>query len=266
MKYTLLDLVQNIASSMDSDEVNSIGDSVESMQIATVVRTAYFDLIQRANLPEHYSLVSLSASLDNLKPTLMYVPGTVSKIVWIKYNSMEVGETQPNMILMDPLPLEDFFNRMNGMNIDASDVTAYTHTVGTDVFDILCYNDRHPQYYTTFDDNTIIFDSYDSALDTTLQKSKTQCYGRTVIPFSMSDSFTPDLDDSQFPLLLNEAKSLAWMELKQAPHPIAERNLKRGWSNAQRSKYALQAKTDFENLPDFGRKNRSRTWSNGVNM
>ena len=67
MKYTLLQLVQTIASSMDSDEVNSISDSTESLQIANIVRSVYYDLINRAKLPEHFTLVTLEASVDNTR-------------------------------------------------------------------------------------------------------------------------------------------------------------------------------------------------------
>jgi hypothetical protein len=258
MKYTLLELVQSIASTTDSDEINSISDSVESMQIANVVRTAYFDLIQRANLPEHHSLVSLDASGDNEKPTLMTVPSTVAEIKWIKYDCQEDGDTQPNMRLVDYLPLEEFLHRMHSYDQDETEVGTFEHTIGVDTFTFVYKNDRHPVVYTTFDDNTVIFDSYDADVDTTLQKSKTMCFGRTVIPFTLSDSFTPDLDEGQFALLLNEAKSLAWLELKQSPHLIAERNSKRGWSNIQNKKDTIDKLSDFERLPNFGRRSFGR--------
>lgn len=258
MKYTLLELVQSIASTTDSDEINSISDSVESMQIANIVRTAYYDLIQRSNLPEHHSLVTLDASGDSAKPTLMYLPSTVSEVKWIKYDCREVSDTFANMRLIDYLPLDQFLNRMNGYDVDEADVETFTHTIGVDTFTFVYTKDTHPSFYTTFDDNTILFDSYDSDIDTTLQKSKTMCFGRVVIPFTLSDSFIPDLDESQFALLLNESKSLAWYELKQSPHAIAERNSKRGWSNLQRSKEAVKGLSDFDKLPDFGRR------SNGI--
>jgi hypothetical protein len=254
MKYTLLDMTQSIASSMDSDEINSINDSVESLQIANVIRSAYFDIISRANLPEHYTIVTLDAYTDNTKPIFMTVPETVSKIVWLKYNKTETAADNPNMQLITYLTLSQFLDRMQSIDPDGVDVDTFDHTVGSDTFKFVYYTDTQPSYYTTFDDNTVVFDSFDSAIDTTLQKSKTQCYGKSVIPFTMADSFTPDLDEDQFPLLLNEAKSLAWLELKQSPHLIAERNIKRNWSHVQKNKYRTETLSDFEKLPNFGRK------------
>lgn len=254
MKYTLLELTQTILSSMDSDEVNSIADTTEAMQVATIIRTAYFDILNRANLPEHTSLITLDASGDNTKPTLMTVPSTVKEVLWIKYNKATVEDTDINMQDVLFLPLESFLNIMYQLDPDADNVESFTHTIGSDTFTVLYYNDRGPSYYTTFDDNTILFDSYDTEVDTTLQKSKTLAAAKLVIPFTISDSFTPDLDEPQFALLLNEAKSLAWAELKQTQHPKAEQSARRGWVNMQKNKYAVKPESDFEKLPNFGRR------------
>lgn len=259
MKYTLLDMTQTILSSMDSDEVNSISDNVEATQVATIVRTAYYDLIDRLNLPEHYSLITLDASGDSTKPVLMTVPSTVQYVRWVKYNC--ATDEDPEMLMQDMrfIPLEDYLRMSFQLDIDEDYVDSFTHTVGSDTFVINYTNDHAPTYYTTFDDNTILFDSYDSEVDSTLQKSKTLACARLYVPFEMEDTFTPDLDDSQFTLLLNEAKSLAWLEMKQSQHPKAEQNARRGWVRSQKGKYSLEGLTDFDRLPNFGRRYNGRS-------
>ena len=42
MKMTLLDITQSILSAMDSDYANSIGDTVEAEQVATIVKETYY--------------------------------------------------------------------------------------------------------------------------------------------------------------------------------------------------------------------------------
>ena len=42
-KLTLLDMVQRTLSSMDSDTVNSFDDTIESEQVAYIIRDVYFD-------------------------------------------------------------------------------------------------------------------------------------------------------------------------------------------------------------------------------
>lgn len=254
MAYTLLDLVQTVASSLDSGEVNSVSDSVESLQIAKIIRTVYFDIVNRANLPSQYSEKNLQSSGLSSKPVLMYIPSDVDEIKWIKYNNATTADTDVQMRMVEFLPLDTFMNRMDSLNESDSLIDSFTHTIGSDSFKILYYNDRHPRYYTTFDNNTLIFDSYDSSVDTTLQSSKTRAYCRLVTTWSESDSFTPDLDESQFALLLNEAKSLAWAELKQSQHPKAEQNARRAWVHLAKGKYKSEVESDFDKLPYYGRK------------
>jgi hypothetical protein len=70
----------------------------------------------------------------------------------------------------------------------------------------------------------------------------------------MVDTFTPDLDSQQFPLLVNEAKALAFFELKQQPHVKAEQELKRQWSTVQKNKSINNRPTYFNELANFGRR------------
>lgn len=254
MKYTLLDLTQTILSSMGSDEVNSITDTPESLQVATLVRTAYFDMVARANLNEHYSLVNLDASGDSSKPTLMTMPDTVSEIVWVRYDKQTTDDPYINMQLITYVSPEEFLDRMYQIDQTDSSVGTFTHTLDENEITFVYYDDKAPDYYTVFDDLTFIFDSYDSSVDTTLTGSKTLVYARNIVPFNMSDNFTPDLDDTQFPLLLNEAKSLAWAELRQTVNQKSEVGARRGWVQLQKQKNNTVKENYFDQLPNFGRR------------
>jgi len=44
-KLTVLDMVQDVLSDMDSDEVSSIDDTVEAMQVAQIIKTAFYEVI-----------------------------------------------------------------------------------------------------------------------------------------------------------------------------------------------------------------------------
>jgi len=59
MKRTLLQIVQNILSDMDSEDVNTIGDTIESQQIASVVRDVYYNMVSTRMIPEHQELIKL---------------------------------------------------------------------------------------------------------------------------------------------------------------------------------------------------------------
>lgn len=254
-EYTLLDYVQTILSSLDSDEVNSYDDTVESLQVANVVKTTYNDIQARLQLPEHYTLFELNASGDSDKPVLMTRPNDVMSINWVQYNAIADGETDPNYQPVEFLPIDEFLLMVDQLDTTATEVLSFDQTVGTDSITFKYRNDKAPSFYTTFDDQTLIFDSFDSDVDTTLQKDKTRCYGRKDQTFSMENTFVPFLDKDLSTLLLNEAKVLAFAELKQAPHEVARQWARRGWNKAQKNKRGVdQDVSSFDQLPYFGRK------------
>lgn len=250
MKYTLLELTQNILSSMDSDEVDSILDTTEAQQVAEIIRTAYFNIITRADLPEHKGLFKLTESADTSLPVVMYRPDDTNRIEWIKYNKADT--TDPDSFeYVTILPIQQFMDYIHRLNTDDTNVDTFTMNGVTFYY----RTDVQPMYCTIIDDATLVFDSIDIAQDTSgfLDADKTLSFGLTAPTFDIEDSFTPDLDDLQFPLLLNEAKALASVELRQVPHESAERDARRQWRNLQRTK-SLTKKCAFDDLPNFGRK------------
>lgn len=253
MKMTLLELTQKILSSMDSDEVNSITDTTEASQVVDVIHAVYNDIFATANLPEHRTVFELQASGNVNLPTIMYLPASVVRLDWVKYDNILTGETENSFKNVDYMDLDDFLHYCLGMTGD--NVEAVNLTIGSDTIEFKCYNNVQPQYYTTIDDYTLVFDSYLASEDTTLQKSKTMAYGQVIPTFTRSDDFTPSLDAKQFALLFNEAKAQAWAELKQTENARAERKARKGWISLQKDKYAVaENMTFFNKLPHYGRK------------
>lgn len=252
-------MVQSILSSVDGDEVNSINDTVESQQIAGFIRDSYYELIAGLNLPETFTVFQLDPSLDPDKPTLMYIPEVIQNLIWMKYNK-SLDEADPdNYQDVHYLPLEDFMQNMYNLGSSSdvptpTDTGSFEHDAGGGLVTFFHRNDRAPMYYTTFDDRTLIFDSYDASMDGTLQSSKTVCYGEKVQTFLMEDDFVPNLDPKQFSLLLNEAKSQTFVESKGAANPKAEQRARRGWVRSTKKKFKIdkfnyQART----TTNFGR-------------
>lgn len=355
MRFTLLDMTQNILSALGSDEVNSISDTTESMQVAQIIKNKYYDIVSRGELPEHEEFFQLDPALDSTQPVLMYIPDGVSKLEYLKYFNTNVGtdtnttqhgintdlpvQTPPwfttstssnsigtgtkifvladldldiaqgdsciassgaNMMFgvvedydgtnltinvlnkigsgtftswsvykndsMNPppgyqyvtiLPPQQFVDHVNQFNPYEGDVQALTFTDSynsvNNNFTFYYKNRQQPQYCTVISNYYVIFDAYDMTQDVTLQASKTLGFGQVVPNFTMDDNFYPDLDDQQFPLLLNEAKSLAFFELKQQTHVKADQEIKRQWSTVQKNKSVANKPTYFDALPNFGR-------------
>src|SRR5258706_9554655 len=92
---TLLDMTQNILDAMDSDSINSIGDTVESSQVANVIKETYFYIVAQRDWPflkTHTTLVGLA---DVSNPTHMEFPENCDKVFWIKYNKKDVTYMEP---------------------------------------------------------------------------------------------------------------------------------------------------------------------------
>ena len=276
MKRTLLDLTQSILSSLSSDEVNSISDTTESLQVAELVKQAYLSISARAGVIEQDQLFQLDPSLDATKPVLMYKPDHINKIEWIKYYDTHIpadsgsnfihdlnvditaqggsSPAVPSWKYVTIIPIQQFLDYVNNYNPNDTTVSTYVFETTGGIFNLQYKNDRTPHYCTILQNYYILFDSYDNTVDSTLQTSKTQCFGEGTVEWKMEDSFIPNLDENQFSLLLNEAKSLAFLELKQMSHPKAEQEAKRQWGTIQRTKSLADVPTSFQQLPDFGRR------------
>lgn len=259
MRQTLLQLTQDILSSMDSDEVNSISDTTESLQVATVIKNVYRDIISRGNLPENFEMFELNASNDPNKPTLMHRPQGALSVLWIKYDTRLVGDTEPNMTPIRYVEPTEFVETvLTYREQNQGDVFNYTiEGPGSSSIEVRGLNNKAPSIYTSWDDETIIFDSFDNSVDATLMKNKTLCYGEWAPEFRMEDDFIPDLDPRQFSLLFNEAKAWCFAELKQTTHEKAEKQSRRGWITLQHQKESIPARyPNIKTLPDYGRKRR----------
>lgn len=241
MKTTLLQIVQSILSDMDSEDVNSISDTVEAQQIASVVEDTYYNIIAARDIPEHNKLLSLVAMSDSNKPTHFRYPTNTKAIRRVDYNIGTTSEKNfREIVWVDPLL---FIQRM-----DETGLLVETYDGNVDIF---VSTDVAPSYYTSFDDEYIIMNSYDSSVDSTLQASKTRAFGSVYPTFSQTDSFEPDLDNTMLPLLLAEAKSTCFSLFKGGSDPKVEQAARRLKSYVQNDMY----KTIRPNKrPQYGRK------------
>lgn len=248
--FTLLQIVQEILSSMDSDEVNTIADTVESNQVALLVRRVFYDLSTDFGFPQHESLFELNASGDSAKPTLMTLPSACFKLNWIKYNTKLATDTYASYQEVQYLPLKDFFEVSQNLRESADGSMNVTNN--SETFEFLYQNNKHPDYYTTVDDLTLVFDSFQSNIDTTLQKSKTMCSGILYPTFTLSDAFVPDLNPQQFSLLINRAKERAFIELKQMENRDASREARRQKIISQWAKERVTREPRIYQAPRWG--------------
>lgn len=219
MKWTLLEIVTDIVSDMDGDFISSIDDTDEAQQVAQIVKSTYHAIMSNRNWPHTARAFQLTASGDNNFPTYTTIPSNIKEIISIFYDVRKQSETRLNYRQLYYLDPDDFLRKTNARNSD--DVNTLVMLDPTGVKFLVSAN-KAPEYYTSFDDNTVIFDSYDSSVDATIQQSKIQARGYIIPVFEMEDDFIPDLPEEAFSLLIEEAKSKAMMKLKQTQDVKAE--------------------------------------------
>lgn len=221
---TLLEIVQDILNDMDSDEVNSIDDTVEAAQVAAIVRSTYYAMITNRNWPHTRKTIALTASGDADYPTHMKLPDNVKELCFVNYNKIKSDETRKRYEPIRYLEPDAFIRRQNALNNDNDNIDVIVDYTGVE---LLIRNDKAPEYYTSFDDTYMVFDSYDSELETTLQNSKVQAMAYVIPDWTHTDEAYPDLPDEAFIALLEEAKSKASFKLRQFQDVKAEQEASR---------------------------------------
>jgi len=217
-KMTLLEMTQDILSDMDSDEVNSINDSVESLQVAQIIKTTYFNIVNGRDYPHFNELFQLEAATV-VRPTHMKIPETIENINWVKYDCKKAVSDKTLMQEIKYLTPEDFINHVDVRDSTDSKITVITDSSG---IKLNIYKDRAPEYFTSFDEEYVVFDNYIATLESNLIQAKSQAYGKRGVTFTLTDNFIADLPVQMFPYFLAEAKSTSFVTLKQIPNAKAE--------------------------------------------
>lgn len=255
MRLTLLRCTQLILSAIDGDEVNSIADTTESVQVVDVLERTYYDIAATVDFPDAWDFFELEPSNDVTRPTLMYIPENVGKLEWVKYDVTETGDTKQNYQTIKPLERKAFIERMNKLDSAESDIYSFNLVADTGTFPIRGHNERNPTYYMTHDDRTLVFDSFDSGEGQTLQGNKTWCYGMKIPTFDRADDFIPDFEPRQFTLFFNEALSTAFTDVKQQTSPKAEQKARRAWNLHARKDPTVPNGDIYSDFTyDFGRR------------
>lgn len=249
MRQTLLEIVQDVLNDLDSDKVNSISDTVESEQVASIVKSCYFELIGNRNWPHLKKLFQLEHSGNLSRPNYLAIPVLLKELVFFRYEMQKSGGKIETRDVKFKHP-DDFLRYVSGRDSTQDNIETIVDVSGSK---LLIVNDKAPTYWTTFDDFYIVTDSYDKAVDDTLQKTKTQCLGYMHPEWVHADTAIPDLPAEAFPALVTEVKSTAFVALKQMANQKAEQKASRQQRWLSRKAWRVQGDVRFE---DYGRKGR----------
>ena len=246
-KPTLLEITQDVLNDISGDEVDSINDTVESIQTAAIVRSTFFGMMTSRNWPHTRNLTKPLSDATSVLPTHIEISDNVKEVISINYDKskdpskLEVQEVK----YLSP---EDFLRVTNNRNSNTSttkivvDPSGVTLTIDSTVA---------PKYYTSFNDKTIVFDSYDSSVGNFLESGKFQIYAYIMPEWIHEDDFVPPLPIEAFPSLIEEVKSRVAVKLRQQPDQKAEQESTRQRRFLARKGWTINGGIKF---PDYGRR------------
>lgn len=244
---TRLSIVQDILSDADSDDVNSITDTVEAGQCDTVLKNSFYSIVDVFDLPATMNLFWQTGLVIN--NTQFLLSADLNRVQWLKYDVGDaVNADWSEMHYKHPA---QWLETAQSLDNTASNVEE--HTFNSAKYYI--YNDRRPRYWTSFDDKTVVFDSYDIAVDLWgLVPSKLQGYAlnRPAYPTLETTEFALPKELEQ--LLIDEAREMFFDLYKDGATRKVNQRARRSRVRAQRNKNKFVINDPgAQDLPDYGR-------------
>ena len=249
-KETLLSIVQDILSDADGDDVNSITDTIESDQCARVVRDVFDQIVDGHDFEALKTLKQLEATSAST-PNVMTRPEGFHTIEWIRYDKRVSGSDPQNFERVAYLNVDAFMSLVLQRTTSDSNVDAITLSTGPIISVI---TDKAPTYFTVMDagDDEIVFDSYDSGIDTNLQQSKALAYSTQKPSLTLANASVISLPKHLTVLFKREARAMYWDLYKDGVTSEIDRTRRRAEVRAQRHRHIIK-NTDNDNRPNYGR-------------
>jgi hypothetical protein len=218
-KLTLLSIVNSYMDATDGFRVSSIDDTIDSQQVASIAEKVFNDLVNdvfSSGLTEN--LVQLESLADSARPNYLKLPDTAMRIndsrVMYNVTTGEAGSSTLNFKEIEYLSPDEFLDLVGKRSTTESNTQTVTDFSG---YQMVIYNKKAPQYYTDFDDEHLVFDSFDSDVDSVLQSSKSGILTSVQRTFTQSDNYVIDFPEWFHPTYLNAVITEASEVLREEP-------------------------------------------------
>jgi hypothetical protein len=194
MKLTLLEIVQDMLTATDSENVSTVGETEDAGMCVNIANREFERLISKFRWRHTRAFGKLVVRANNHE---MDLPTSAIAIVpnSLYYSGNRVFWMEPDRFLSYTIP----------RNTTESNII--------EVGDIKVYSDRDPQYYTSFNDEVLIFDAYPDASGLVADNTDCIIYNHPTSRLT-SDSEYFDLPSQAFPALVSRCIVSAVREIK----------------------------------------------------
>ena len=253
-KLTLLSVVNFYMDYTDGFRVATIDDTIESQQLASICEKVFHDVVNDVfsnNLTEN--IMQLESLADSTKPNYLRLPDTASRIkdskVMYNVTTGEAGATTLNNVQIKYVRPQDFLDSVGLRSTNQTNTQVVTDFSG---YQMVIQNKSAPQFFTTFDDEHLVFDSFDSDVDSVLQSSKSGILTSEQRTFTQSDVYVIDLPEWFHQTYLNIVIAEASEALREEPIPGIARKARLGIVRA-RSKERIGSQGIETRKRNYGR-------------
>lgn len=228
-KKTLLEMVSNVADAINSDEVTSLDLApIETEDIVTIVLAVLEDIILRNDW--EFLKDKPMQMLAGTNVIELTIPTTVSKVQTFRYRRLD-GGVQTGWSTLKYMYPDEFLKRLQ-----QGDPTLTVHdTVTINSVELYPRNDIAPRFWTSFDEKTIVVDSYDKAQNASgIVLTDSAILATNYLDFTGSTGLTREtwvapIPESLFTYWEQEAVAEAFVTLRQAENGRAERRSRRSY-------------------------------------
>lgn len=177
-------------------------------------------------------------------------PYTYASIVAIgEGEEPTVETTEGQYYKVEYLPVDEFVAMCNSRVTTSDDVVVTNY--GPDNVQITIVTDRPPTYWTSINDEYVLFDSYDSEVESNIIADKTQVFVDKSPSIILEDDHVINLPANLMPYLERQVEAYCMAVIKQQPSLKSEQLERRLRVRQQRNKWRHQRLN--KNGPNFGR-------------
>lgn len=252
-KRTILKLVQELGEGIGSDEIDTLNETIEATEIATILEQTVTEVISRKRwefIKDRVRQLDARAGGSTQLNTLV-IPSDVTRVNCLRYrdtNNLNVT-TFLDVVYLQPCEFIEFVQAR-----DSSD-TNITAIANDDGVLINVLTDNTPTRWTSFDEEVITFDAYDASVGT----------GNLIVDSVIIADIVPVIDytdptatlkvpERMESLIYNEALSTCAIRLRQTVDPKAERVARRQHISLRENEHITNKDIQEAN---FGRRSRS---------
>lgn len=247
-KLTVLEIVQIVLNDLNGDAVNSISDTEESEEVAKHLQSVYRNMVSHTEWPHTRRAVTLVPFSDDNYPTHMRVAENYKRLCFINYNVSKVGVDRKVYQEVKYLEPDHFLRKLNSRDSTSLHVNTIIDPSGIELF---ITDNSAPNYFTSFDDVVLVFDSFDKMVDSTLQESKVQAQAYIIPEFRLEDSFIPDCPAEAFSYLVEETISRCQFKMRQIQDIKSEAESQKQSRWLSQSNFVVRGGIKF---PNFGKR------------